>query len=449
MSDKRKQEEEKQERKKHTNATIKKLLKKNHPYYVLDSECIGLRIYVSITGEITFYLQRYIPEYRYSKRTKIGDFPEMSIAEARKLGRLIKADNVQGKDPILAKAARQKENSFGVVVEEFQTKKLDPKTNKSRSKRSLEDERGLIGAYILNTSKDLKIKKVWKKYPKEMNIKSKRLSEITAEDVLDYHGVISSKTIYSANKMVRLVHKIFNYAIRKKYFTGKNPASMRKKDLNEEIKDHLDYYSTASMIKIIKAAEKLRKIPAKRVGCNGILAALYCGGRPPSEVFNLTVDQIDLDKKLNHYKKSKVGQWSRPITAKMVDHLKYIFNLRSNGDPAHYYPKDDLRHKYLFPNCRFGQIRRSKRGLKPCKLKHIHEVRKLWKEIKKEAGVEDRDLKSLRHTFAVFCVSQGLSLRAIQKYLGHTTIKTTEIYAAADPKFLEAEGDKVSAGYAA
>ena len=111
MSDKRKQEEEKQERKKHTNATIKKLLKKNHPYYVLDSECIGLRIYVSITGEIAFYLQRYIPEYRYSKRTKIGDFPEMSIAEARKLGRLIKADNVQGKDPILAKAARQKENS--------------------------------------------------------------------------------------------------------------------------------------------------------------------------------------------------------------------------------------------------------------------------------------------------------------------------------------------------
>ena len=115
--DKRKQEEEKQVRKKYTGAMIKKLPKKNHKYYVLDSECIGLRIYVLVTGEISFYLQRYIPEYKYSKRTKIGDFPEMSIAEARKLGRLIKADNVQGKDPILAKAARQKENSFGHVVE--------------------------------------------------------------------------------------------------------------------------------------------------------------------------------------------------------------------------------------------------------------------------------------------------------------------------------------------
>ena len=449
MSDKRKQEEEKQLRKKHTNATIKRLPKKNHPYYVLDSECIGLRIYISVTGDINFYLQRYIPEYKYSKRTKIGNFPEMSIAEARKLGRLIKADNVQGKDPILAKAARQKENTFGVVVKEFQTKKLNPKTNKARGKRSLEDEKGLIGSYILNTSNDVEIKKVWKKYPKEMNIKSKRLSEITAEDIFDYHGAISSKTIYSSNKMVRLVHKIFNYAIRKEYFTGKNPASTGKKNLNEEIKDHLDYYSTVNMKKIIVAAEKLRKQPDKRVACNAIIAALFCGGRPQSEVFNLTVDQIDLDKKLIHYKKSKVGQWSRPINDTMKNHLEYIFDLRSKGDPVHYYPKEDLRNKYLFPNCRFGQIRRTKRGLKPCKLKHIHEVRKLWKQIKKLAGVEDRDLKSLRHTFAVFCVSCGVSLRAIQKYLGHTTIKTTEIYAAADPKFLEAETDKVSTGFAA
>ena len=158
--DKRKQEEEKQVRKKYTGAMIRKLPKKNHKYYVLDSECIGLRIYVLITGEKSFYLQRYIPQYKYSKRTKIGEFPEMSITEARKLGRLIKADNVQGKDPILAKAARKKENTFGVVVEEFLTKKLNIKTNKARSKENLDDERGQIKAYILNTSDDPKIKKV-------------------------------------------------------------------------------------------------------------------------------------------------------------------------------------------------------------------------------------------------------------------------------------------------
>tara|TARA_R100000687_G_scaffold82658_2_gene82790 strand:- start:193 stop:1539 length:1347 start_codon:yes stop_codon:yes gene_type:complete len=447
--DKRKQDEEKQLRKKYTGALIKKLFPKNQKYYVLDSECIGLRIYVQITGEKSFYLQRYIPEYKYSKRTKIGDFPEMSIAEARKLGRLIKADNVQGKDPILAKAARAKEKTFGDVVEEFQKKKLDIKTNKARGKKNLEYEKGQIGAYIFNTSNVPAIRKVWKRYPEEMNLKSKRLSDITMEDIFDYHGAISSKTEYSANRMVRLVRKYFNYADRRKYFFGKNPATMPKNELNDEAKDHLDYYNTANMKKVIKACEKLRKQPDKRVACNAILAALYCGGRPQSEVFNLTVGQLDLENKLIHYKKSKTGQWSRPITDQMVKHLKYLMELRSNADPVHYYKKDDLRHEYIFPNCRMGQIRRSKRGLKPCKLKHIHEVRKLWKQIKELAGVENRDIKSLRHTFAVFCVSQGVSLRAIQKYLGHQSVQTTEIYAAVDPEFLKKESSKITLGYAA
>ena len=434
---------------KHTNAMIKKLPKKNHRYYERDSESIGLRIHVELNGAKSFHLQRYVSKYKYSKRTKIGDFPDMSISEARKLAAKVKAANVQGKDPLLTKAALGKEKKLGDVVEEFKKKKLDIRTNKSRAKKNIDDELGQIGAYVEGTSKRTDIIKVWKKYPDEMNIKSKRLSEITTEDIFDYHGVISTKSTYSANRMVRLIRKYYNYASRKNYFKGKNPAAIPKKQLNEEIKDHLDYYSTANMKKIIRACEKLRKQPDKRVACNAILTALYCGGRPQSEVFNLTVDQIDLDKKVIHYKKSKVGQWSRPINDTMIEHLRYIIALRSNSDPVHYYGSDDQRHTYLFPNCRMGQMRRTKRGLKPCKLKYIHEVRKLWKEIKELAGVEDRDLKSLRHTFAVFCVSCGVSLRALQKMLGHASIQTTEIYAAADPKFLEAEADKISAGFAA
>ena len=107
---------ETQERKKYTEAMIKKLPKKNQKYYVLDSEVIGLRIYVQITGEKSFYLQRYIKEFKYSKKTKIGDWPEMSISASRKLAALIKADNVQGKDPIVAAAERAAEKTLGDVL---------------------------------------------------------------------------------------------------------------------------------------------------------------------------------------------------------------------------------------------------------------------------------------------------------------------------------------------
>ena len=66
---------ETQSRQKYTEAMIKRLPKKNQKYYALDSEVIGLRIYVQISGEKSFYLQRYLKEFKYSKKTKIGDFP--------------------------------------------------------------------------------------------------------------------------------------------------------------------------------------------------------------------------------------------------------------------------------------------------------------------------------------------------------------------------------------
>ena len=114
---------ETQTRNKYNNVMIKKLQKKNQKYYVLDSEVIGLRIYVQITGDKSFYLQRYIKECRYSKKTKIGDFPEMSIAAARKLADLIKADKAQGKDPIVAATERVEEKTLDDVVQEYLIKK--------------------------------------------------------------------------------------------------------------------------------------------------------------------------------------------------------------------------------------------------------------------------------------------------------------------------------------
>ena len=437
---------EKQIRNKYTNAMISKLQKKNQKYYVLDSEVIGLRIYVQLSGEKSFYLQRYIKEFKYSKKTKIGDFPEMSITAARKLAALIKADNVQGKDPIVAAAERAEEKTLDDVLQEYLIKKHDPR---SKNKHKQKAEKSSIDAWLLGKTSDANILSIWKKNRDDVNIKSQQLSKINSETVLDYHSAITLKSSFVANRMVGVVRKLFNYAKAKGYFSGENPASKLRKKLNEEISDHLDYYSTDKMNKIIAATLKKSKVHSKRVACFAILASLFCGGRPQSEVMNLTTDMIDLKNKCIHYKKSKVGQWTRPITPRMMQHLELIIKHRSNGDPVLYYPKDDLRHKYLFPNSSYGLLRSSKRGLKPCKLLHLKDVRKLYAEIKKDAGVEDRDLKALRHTFAVFCVSQGISLRVIQKYLGHKSIKTTEIYATATDEFVEAESNKVTAGYAA
>lgn len=47
------------------------------------------------------------------------------------------------------------------------------------------------------------------------------------------------------------------------------------------------------------------------------------------------------------------------------------------------------------------------------------------------------NLHSLRHTFAANLVSAGISLRVVQRLMGHATIKTTEQYAHVAPSMLE------------
>ncbi len=52
------------------------------------------------------------------------------------------------------------------------------------------------------------------------------------------------------------------------------------------------------------------------------------------------------------------------------------------------------------------------------------------KKLLREAGLaEDLHLHSLRHTFVTLAKEKGADIRDIQKYLGHTKVSTTELYA--------------------
>ena len=52
------------------------------------------------------------------------------------------------------------------------------------------------------------------------------------------------------------------------------------------------------------------------------------------------------------------------------------------------------------------------------------------KKLLREAGLsEDLHLHSLRHTFVTLALNNGANIRETQKYLGHTKVSTTELYA--------------------
>jgi site-specific recombinase XerD len=71
-----------------------------------------------------------------------------------------------------------------------------------------------------------------------------------------------------------------------------------------------------------------------------------------------------------------------------------------------------------------------------------------FKKYVRKSGLNDKlHFHSLRHSFASALVISGVSLYAVQKLLGHTTSKTTEIYAHLLPQQLHDEVNKGMLGF--
>ena len=64
--------------------------------------------------------------------------------------------------------------------------------------------------------------------------------------------------------------------------------------------------------------------------------------------------------------------------------------------------------------------------------KHIHNLRKPWARICKEAGLEGVRVHDLRHTAASLALGSGTSLAIVGRLLGHSQVQTTLRYAHLD-----------------
>lgn len=134
-----------------------------------------------------------------------------------------------------------------------------------------------------------------------------------------------------------------------------------------------------------------------------ILKILYGCGLRVSEVINLKKQDINLQEKLMHIKLAK-GKKDRfvKIPDSLQENLKNYLALSSE--------------EYLFPSNRGGKLAKKT-------------ISKIVESSAKKAQIKKRVYPHLlRHSFATHLLEQGTDLRIIQKILGHSDIKTTQIY---------------------
>ena len=136
-----------------------------------------------------------------------------------------------------------------------------------------------------------------------------------------------------------------------------------------------------------------------------MLVLIYTCGLRRSELLNLKPEHIDSDRKVLIIKQAK-GRKDRltHLPQKVIDQLRVYY-------------ADKKPKTWLFE----GQKDGSQYSERSLNLVFKHALEKTT--IKKQAT-----LHWLRHSYATHLLEKGVNIRAIQELLGHSSVKTTEIY---------------------
>lgn len=357
-------------------STIDKLAPRSDAYFVWDDSLRGFGVRIAPSGAKQYWVRYRVGRGRIAKQRKrsIGTHgspwsPDMARTEAFQ----ILSAAARGED--VGREAQALAETVNTLCDRFLDEHVATKSKATTR---------INYATIINSHV-------------RPSIGRKRVTEIDFHEVSRLHLAMSDRP-YQANRTLAVLSKMFGLAERWGYRkSGSNPC--RGVDRFKE-KRRERFLSGSELAHLMATLDRFEQTLGNWPPL-GIIRLLLLTGARRGEIEQLKWAEVDLERRAIFKTDTKTGQRSIPLNSTAIDVLAKWPEI---GECV-----------WVFPARSGGQ--------------HFQGLSKAWREIRKEAGLDDVRIHDLRHTFASLSVAAGVSLPILGKALGHTSPQTTQRYA--------------------
>ena len=347
----------------------------------------GIRIYPS--GKKSFVVSYRIDGIK--KLLVLGSYGVLTLVQARDLAR----------------------EELGKVL-----KRIDPLNERKKFSKS-SDMKTLVHTYLERHAKIHK--KSWKEDERRLNQHilplwgTRKVGSVKRNDIANLHTKLGQRAPYEANRLLRLLSKMFSLAIQWGFLDegGINPTHNIQL-FKEQKRDR--WLTPDELPAIAQALNQESNIYARYA----FWIYLLTGARK-TELLTAKWEYVDWNRNELKLPYTKTGNVHYiPLSSAAINVLKLI--PKEQGNP------------FIFPGYKKGMS--------------LVNISKAWSRVRKSAGVEDVRLHDLRRTVGSWLAQDGNSLHLIGKILNHSNPSTTTTYArfAQDQgrEALEKHGKKIA-----
>ncbi len=365
---------------------------------IADSETIGLGLRTTKAGAKAWTFS-YRTRGGISRRLTIGNAADWPLKLAREEAKRLRREVDTGHDPMGERHDLREAPTVADLVDRWRTEAAPKKRP-----RSVVDDEGMLAGHILPALGRIKV------------------AEVRRADIDKLHRKIGDAGArIRANRALALLSRLFSLAV---VWEMRPDNPVKGIERNPETARHR-YLEGDKLARLLAAVAAHPNRPAAHV-----VELLLLTGSRRSEVLRMRWEQLDLGD----------GIWSKPASATKQARLhriplspparQVLVKIREAAE------EKAAKHRrsasaWVFP-ARYGGG-------------PLTDVKHAWAAICETAGITDLHLHDLRHAYATFLASAGLSLPIIGRLLGHSQPGTTNRYAHLQLDPLRAATDRVGA----